>query len=131
MIDGNDAWCGVGEGSAVGIMDYEGEMKVREGRKHLDLRPYVWPNCLQSLSKRGQARQEFGGCRGEKSVTRRWKWRPWSDGVRMEGRYLVDPRSIILSITYRQHGLEIKAVRMQSLAPSKNQWSAGLPCVAH
>ena len=41
MIDGNDAWCGVGEGSAVGTMDYEGEMKVREGRKHLDVRPYV------------------------------------------------------------------------------------------
>ena len=37
MVDGNDAWCGVGEGSAVGMMDYEGEMKVREGGKHLDL----------------------------------------------------------------------------------------------
>ena len=131
MVDGNDAWCGVGEGSAVGMMDYEGEMKVREGGKHLDLRPYICPNYLEEGSKRGQARQEFGGCRGEKSVARRWKWRPWSDGVRMEGRYLVDPRSIILSITCRQHGLEIKAVRPPRLAPSKNQWSAGLPCEKH
>ena len=117
MIDGNDAWCGVGEGSAVGMMDYEGEMKVREGRKHLDLRPYVWPNCLQSLSKPVQARQEFGGCRGEKSVACQWKWRPWSDGVRMEGWYRVDRRSKLCSIACKQHGHEIKTVRLPRSVP--------------
>ena len=46
MVDGNDAWCGVGEGSAVGMMDYEGEIKVWEGEKHSDLRPYICPHYL-------------------------------------------------------------------------------------
>ena len=125
-VDGNDEWCEVGEGSAVRMMDYEGEMKVREGRKHLNLRPYGCSNYLQSLSERVQARQEFGGCEGEKSVARRWKWRPWSGEVRVEGRYLVDPRSIMLSITCRHHGHEIKTVRTQGLARSKNPWWPGL-----
>ena len=64
-VDGNDEWCEVGEGSTVRMMDYEGEMKVREREKHLNLSPYIiCPHYLQELSKRGQARQEIEGCRG-------------------------------------------------------------------
>ena len=60
-VDGNDEWCEVGEGSTVRMMDYEGEMKVRERGKHLNLSLYICPHYLQELSKRGQAHtQEHG-----------------------------------------------------------------------
>ena len=58
MVDGSDAWCRVGEGSTVRMMDYEGEMKVREREKHLILSPCICPHYLQELSKAVQARQE-------------------------------------------------------------------------
>ena len=62
--DGNDEWGEVGEGSAVRMMDYEGEMKVREREKHLILSLCICPHYLQELSKREQARQEIEGCQG-------------------------------------------------------------------
>ena len=49
------------------MMDYEGEMKVREREKHLILSPCICPHYLQELSKRGQARQEIEACREVKS----------------------------------------------------------------
>ena len=48
----------------VRMMDYEGEMKVREREKHLNLSLYICPHYLQELSKRGQARQEIEECQG-------------------------------------------------------------------
>ena len=52
MVDGNDAWCGVGEGSAVGMMDYEGKSRLGKGESTpICAHIYVLITCKRGASE--------------------------------------------------------------------------------